>query len=208
MSHGRFKLRYQTKANAFDGAAPDSRWALGLMAADGNVRSAAAQVRFGQGAKNKDILDAMKAHIGHEGEPSYQASTNSYMMSWTSGRHVDDLAVYGVVDAKSLSFALPEIDLMSFDFLRGYIDGDGCVGYYSNGTHRKYLHVSWVGTAEFINQCQDWLPIQGKTRSLGNVTEIRFSGTKAVELCGLIYSAQGFKSRKQSIYESSLAEVA
>lgn len=209
MNSGQFKLRYWTHPDAFDGQTPESRWALGLMAADGNVRAATAQIRFGQSTKNKDLIDAIKSHIGHQGVPYYQTSTDSYMLSWTNRRHVSDLAKYGIVDAKSLSYSLPSADLLSLDFLRGYVDGDGSIGYYRNGTHRKYLRISWVGTPDFIDQCAEWLGVGGTFTKKGRVVEICFSGKKAVEVGGLLYGCNAkFTSRKQGIYTSTIKEMA
>lgn len=209
MTDGRFQLKYPTDPEAFSGATPESRWAIGIMAADGNVRSRVGQVRFGQSLKNLDLLDEMRRHIGHSGEPSFAKTTSSYMLSWTSRRHVDDLARYGVVDAKSLIYRLPDPSLMSLDFLRGYIDGDGCIGVYSNGTHRRYLQLGWVGTPEFIKQCLDWLPVTGRVYTHGNVQEIKFHGKHAADICGLLYPANdNFTSRKQRIFEQHQREAA
>lgn len=200
-SNTEFQLKYWTDPDAFTGESAASQWALGLMASDGNVRSKAAQIRFGQSAGNKGFLDALKIHIGHSGEPYFQASTNSYMLSWTSRRHVADLGNYGIIDNKSLTYSLPDLQRMTWEFIRGYIDGDGTVGVYSNGTHRKYLRISWVGTPKFIAQCADWIPIQGRRYSRGSVEEIVFFGKKAIEIGKLIYKDHScFKSRKYITY--------
>jgi len=174
------------------------------MAADGNVRAKAGQVRFGQARKNLDLLVEMKRHIGHAGEPSHIAATDSFMLSWTNRVHVEQLALFNVVDAKSLTFRLPSHAALSWDFLRGYVDGDGCVGRYDNGAGREYLHISWVGTPQFIEQCDAWLPVRGLRRSLRGVDELRFNGRKAVELASMVYpSSLRFKSRKHLISESA-----
>lgn len=197
MNSGQFKLRYHTDPAAFDGETADSRWAIGLMAADGNVRLPSAQIRFGQSLANADLMRKLKKHINHNGQPYFVKNTKSYMLSWTSMAHANALSEFGVVPAKSLIFSLPSIDRISLDFMRGYIDGDGCVGFYDNGSGRKYLHLSWVGNPLFIRQCQEWLPTPGRRRGIGNVDELRFSGTKAEALCRLIYpEGLPFISRK------------
>lgn len=204
-SNTEFQLKYPTKPEAFDGASAKSQWALGFMAADGNVNARTAQIRIGQSAGNKDFLDALGSHIGHGGLPYFQESTNSYALSWTNRRHLSDLARYGVVDNKSLKYHLPDPKLMTWEFLRGYIDGDGTVGVYRNGTHRTYLRISWVGSPLFIEQCASWIPIQGRRYSRGKVEEILFFGKKAKEIGQHIYSDTScFKSRKYINYTEAV----
>ena len=178
------------------------------MASDGNIKRNTNGLSLTQSAKNKNILDGFQHHIKHTGEQYYSDKLRSYSLHWTNAEHVDDLSKFGVVPAKSLIFRLPSLDLMSVDFLRGYVDGDGCIGLYSNGTEKKYMHLSWAGTPEFIAQCNEWLPVKGRVYSRGNISELCFYGKKAKEVGNLLYPLPGaFMSSKWKRFTEYLLEA-
>lgn len=54
---------------------------------------------------------------------------------------VDDLITHGIEQNKTQKDKYPIVDKdLFFDFLRGYIDGDGC--YYMNARNKPYMHIT------------------------------------------------------------------
>lgn len=202
MNSGQFKLKYTVNENAFDGKTSLSQWALGLMASDGNVQNGKT-VRISQSEINYDLLEFLKTYLEHNGEPYHNKKLNYRLLTWTNKSHINQLEKYGIVENKSLIYKLPNKDLLTYDFLRGYIDGDGCVGVYNNGKGIYYLIISWVGTKEFIDQCYKFLNNRGIVRKLKNVYEIKFNGKKAIEIGKLIYyNSELFPTRKYNLFWS------
>lgn len=72
----------------------------------------------------------------------------------TSPRIVSDLARYGIVPGKSLTYEFPEKLPRHYiwAFLRGYFDGDGCICLRLN--YVRYW--SLVGTQSFLEFIRDY----------------------------------------------------
>lgn len=81
------------------------------------------------------VIDGNLANIGH-----------IYRLRVYSKELVFDLMNHGVETNKTLKKTYPVVaDNLFFDYLRGYIDGDGC--YYNNGYGNNILHIT-CGTQE------------------------------------------------------------
>jgi hypothetical protein len=66
--------------------------------------------------------------------------TDSVVLRVYSKKIVDDLIRHGVVENKTKSTIFPKINDYFFDFLRGYIDGDGCI--YVNDKGYMVVHIT------------------------------------------------------------------
>lgn len=76
-----------------------------------------------------------------------------------SSQHLwETLNSYGCTPRKSLTLKFPSLNIFKdeslvWDFIRGYIDGDGCISY-ATKDHSKML-LSLLGTEDFLNSIQD-----------------------------------------------------
>ncbi|MFF4791889.1 hypothetical protein ACFY2M_19470 [Streptomyces sp. NPDC001276] len=114
---------------------------------------------------------------------------------------------YGIGPRKTLTYSWPGLDgPAAADFLAGYIDGDGCVGIYRTPKGEPFLHISFVGTVEFMADAQAVIPAAGKLHRLTrckNLAEIRYSGRHAWTAGAWLYASEAArKSRKCQTYES------
>ncbi|MET0493549.1 MAG: hypothetical protein ABW000_10515 [Actinoplanes sp.] len=90
---------------------------------------------------------------------------------------------YGVTPRKTLTYQWPALSPgLATAFLRGYVDGDGCVATYPTPQGNPMLHVSFVGTPSFIQGAMAVIPADGwrtvikRCRSL---EEARYNGRHA-----------------------------
>ena len=111
----------------------------------------------------------------------------------SSTEMVKDLKKYQISERKTLTL---KFDYSIFNnneekfksFLRGYIDGDGCVSIAHQNKIRVF-GVSFVGNHNFINKLIPYLPYKDfSTSKLKNVTQISYSGESAVKFCDWLYS--------------------
>lgn len=70
---------------------------------------------------------------------------------------------YGCTPNKSLTLKFPDINIFSNKelirhFIRGYIDGDGCLGYLDK--EHKNMGLSILGTEHFLTNLQNYLPLE------------------------------------------------
>lgn len=116
---------------------------------------------------------------------------DSYQLIISSKKIVDRLQEFNIVQSKTKIYDLPNIPYTHFnDFLVGYIEGDGCITISDNGIGCKYLSVSFVGTQNFINHCDQMIPIKGHIRkhNLSDIYEMRWNGEMAIQFCDWLYS--------------------
>ena len=139
-----------------------------------------------------------------------------FRLSFNQIKFVDWFMLRGVVPAKSLITEMPQISELYFpDFLRGCLDGDGCIGIYENNFTnsycRQYSYVKpecYISSASetFINQLYyaiinlGFIPCLTKSRQKTSIIEnraiypstefmyyIKFGGNKANDFLKWIY---------------------
>lgn len=132
----------------------EKAYSLGFIVADGSVDDACGRVKIALHMKDVDILEKISKAMGSSSPISEIASKNQRVVSFNSAQMVRDLHALGVYPRKSLTMSdevwghVPEE--LQRHFLRGYLDGDGCIFLnkkYSSGV--KYL-VQVIGTEEFL----------------------------------------------------------
>lgn len=175
--------------NIFDKPSPAADWLAGLIAADGCIASDRKHWRLSQsGAEGRALMDHVRTLINHRlslcAQPT--AGRTAYSVYVPSADMVGALGeLYGIGPRKTLTLGGPPLQgIRAANFLRGYLDGDGCVQEYKTKTC-SYLHISAVGTPAFIEWAAAVTPIPGgRVRRLlrcRNLSEIRYSGKTA---CG------------------------
>ncbi len=113
----------------------------------------------------------------------------------------NDLINKGCLENKSLILTFPDIDIFSDKdlvkhFIRGYVDGDGCIGIYNN---KPFL--SMLGTHDFLNGVLEWLKVHGGLVTNAKVN--RCTGKDKENIFQLNFSSKKATSALLYLYENS-----
>jgi hypothetical protein len=165
--------KYFSKINSHEKA-----YILGFIVADGGVYGN--NLSIGQSGKNgKMLLEWIKEKLSSNNifyvkKPKKNTHNINYVLTISSNEIVNDLSKFNVSENKKYCFEFPQaLNLKYFkSFLRGYFDGDGCVGIYDEKTvtqkgktnYSEYLKLSFYGTKNFITYCNNLLPNKIKGR--------------------------------------------
>lgn len=194
----------------------EKMWFYGIMAADGNVRDNNSVSISQSGKGGLEIIDYIEDLLIIENKCSrytYQPKMKNAQLShklycYQNQTLAEELKKYNIVPRKSLVYTLPNFDTISSfrHFLIGYIDGDGCIGIYDNGRGSMSLTIGFVGTIEFIKQCDKTIPLNSSSchkHSQSEVWELKYTGQKAISfMAWLTEGYSGFKSVKlQKFYD-------
>lgn len=190
---GGFRQRIFINESFFNEIKEQQIWMIGLFAADGSVNkqgrisiSQSGDVGFSIIRYLCDILEIDPKHI----IPCKTKRKISYSISFNSEKFLKILKSYNVVNNKTYVYDFPKNLNLEYlrCFLRGYIEGDGCITISSNKQGYKYLSTSFVGTKKFILKCLELISIKGKLSEKGNnLFEIRWYGKKAISFCQWLY---------------------
>ena len=184
---------------------------LGIMASDGHILKDYSGVSISQsGAEGLRTIKAIKKLIGYRGKIISQLPKKGnevHSLHIRSKTIVDFLLSHGIGSQKTYTLEFPDLpETLVPYFLRGYIDGDGCLGYYQNNKTHRYFHLSFVGTESFTKRALEYLPFEGiisKINRCRNLYEVRFTGIKAFQVYDFVYKKTNdlnLISPKQRIY--------
>ena len=143
---------------------------LGFIAADGSILKKGNKIKIDLKEDDSDILLKIQKAIGHTNKLYYYQQENikfkgsdkiytakTVRLVINSKEMVEDLEKYGVTqnktDALNINLDLIPDDLF-FHFLRGMIDGDGCISF---SEEKKYQDLSLTTSTIMANKIIDWL---------------------------------------------------
>jgi intein-encoded DNA endonuclease-like protein len=126
---------------------------LGILYADGCNDTANNRISISQAENNKEIIEIISNILGTNVsvvEPRKTHWQKMYTVAITSKNISNDLEKHGVVPNKTFNSQFPEhLPKHSFrHFIRGYLDGDGCIYIYNN----KFGRVSFIGTNNLLSE--------------------------------------------------------
>jgi hypothetical protein len=183
----------------FDSPTPHGDWLAGLIAADGCVSANGRSWSLSQsGGHGQRLVNEVAALLRYEaGVNVYQPpqGAESHSITVTSPRMVDMLVSrYGITPRKTVTLQWPSVaGDRAAAFLRGYIDGDGCVGVYRVGAVDAMLSVSLVGTTAFIAGAATVVPVPFR----------RYALTRCVDLVDARWNGRHAWTVGQWIYQHS-----
>lgn len=152
-------------------------------------------------SQDKYILDALNKELGGAHSITHKNPQDKIINGvFTRSGHIDVLRVYskdivsdlmehGVVPDKTHNYVLPKVpDEYFFDFLRGYIDGDGC--YYNNHGH-TYMHIT-CASMDVLEWLKTILDKYGISTSIYKEKELKYrltctDGNTVSDLVNLLY---------------------
>ena len=188
---------------------------LGFLYADGYVCGTNNGVELSLKGEDKVHLEKFRQFLNCRidvkmGKVTCNRKTFSRCRLYLRDKHFHDkLIELGCVPNKSLILKFPNHNIFSnnnliIDFIRGYIDGDGCLSYTSTGR----LSVQIIGTNEFLDGIMNIFPDifhKGKKdykHPNSNTYTITCSCDKADKLTDTLYkNATVFLDRKYNRYK-------
>lgn len=121
-----------------------------------------------------------------------------------------ELINLGCTFRKSLTLTFPDIKKFNnpdfiFDFIRGYMDGDGCLSRTILKSGKLYPRLEIVGTNDFLTGVIKYLPQFGNVHAINNERLFRANayGKKAREIANKLYGhATIYLDRKYEIFKA------
>ena len=138
---------------------------LGFLYADGNVSSTINNVEISLSATDINHLEKYRRFLKNEspvkvGITSYNGKKYSRCRLSVTNKHFkEQLISLGCIPNKSLNLRFPKeifkYDDLKYHFIRGYVDGDGCISFTKSGK----LALQIIGTKEFLYGIKDIFPV-------------------------------------------------
>jgi len=154
---------------------------LGFLYADGCIEKRENSYRFEMSVadKDKEHLDKFAKFIDYKREiytknALFEGQVKPQKRITLTGKHFyDKLNDLGCTPNKSLTLTFPDISIFKDKslirhFIRGYFDGDGCVGIYSRANSNKIYKkpmFNLLGTQEFLDKLNKYIPVPKKVDS-------------------------------------------
>lgn len=155
-----YQNRTRLNENAFDNMQTEEQYYwLGFMYADGNISSTGNRIEMRLSIKDLSHLEKFRQFLNLETEiRTGICNGNGFCHLSVRNKHLwNTLNSLGCTPCKSLSLKFPSIKIFNnnklniLHFIRGYVDGDGCLAYYKHGNSIK-TEVNLVGTEEFLKE--------------------------------------------------------
>lgn len=206
---------------------------LGFMYADGYI--GATEYSVGLNISLKDInhlkkynnalnykkgLNISETHQFGSSEKTNKNGETLYMVSTTirDKQLWEGLNSKGCIPNKSLILTFPDESIfcdkkLIYDFIRGYVDGDGTLGVYPHSKTNPKLEESLliVGTKSFLEGVQKYLGkgyLMQKPNCNENTYRLGYSTSKANKAAELLYkNANIYLDRKYNIYINEFAAL-
>lgn len=182
---------------------------LGFLFADGNISKPKRVIqgvekpwyRIEVSLKHEDAAHLEKFRTALQMEATIKKSHTNFeqceraRLAFNSKHMWNTLNNYGCTPCKSKTLTFPNTNIFKNKalirhFIRGYVDGDGCLSYCDQNHNRA--HLSILGTKNILENIQDWIPLQFKLQVYGkskeNVQQLSIVGKTAFFIANYLYS--------------------
>lgn len=194
---------------------------LGFIYADGFIgsRRGTASQKFGITLKADDAghLEKFKASIKatnpvltYRGSGYNQDGLFAKILI-TSQKTVDDLKDKGVIELKTLVLSYPDEKILPKElerhFVRGYLDGDGCISYHGLSNDKRAYALGFTGTRNILEGIKKFFGKEEvKISPHNNAYQINICGNiQTGKMLDILYSdATIYLDRKFDIYKEYL----
>lgn len=199
-------IKYQVNSNFFKVWSPEMSYVLGFVAADGSLEDAS----YLRGkylricSSDMEILEKIKIVLNSKHkivtikprdfiiDDNKYVSREQYMLRIGSHEIYNDLLGLGITPRKSKTINLPNVpfEFMAY-FIRGYLDGDGCINLYKK---KRRLSVTFTsGSKLFLERLSKiisfvlGIKIHNVFRNK-RAFQMKYSTKEAIALLRYIYS--------------------
>lgn len=189
---------------------------LGFLYADGNISHTGNRLEVRLSIKDLEHLEKFKQFLNLSTEIRTGICDGNYFCHLSvRNKHIwNTLYNLGCIPRKTLILKFPNISLFKnnkhflLHFIRGYIDGDGCLCIYKNKNGKTRTTISLVGTKKFVSSVNDiFKNFNGSIRSktskgwLNKAFELSFSDYPSRVIARLLYeNATIYLTRKYNKY--------
>lgn len=185
---------------------------LGFMFADGNISSEGHRIEVRLSIKDLSHLEKFRNFLQLSTEiRTGETNGNGWCHLSVRNKHLwEVLNSYGCVPQKSLILKFPRIALKSqkflLDFIRGYVDGDGCLCIYQDKDKYR-TRLSLLGTESFVTSVNKIFKNVGYIRNkscenwANKAYELKFSDIPSRKIARYLYeNANIYLDRKYNKY--------
>lgn len=210
-----YQNRVRLNENAFDTLKTEEQYYwLGFMYADGNISSTGNRIEMRLSIKDLSHLEKFKQFLQLETEiRTGICNGNGFCHLSVRNKHLwNTLNKLGYTPRKSLTLEFPNMKIFNskidiLHFIRGYVDGDGCLSYYKCG-NSICTEVNLVGTENFLKTVKQLFGnkygyIQNKScKNWENrAYRLSFTGMRARKFARFLYeNANIYLERKYNKY--------
>ena len=195
---------------------------LGFIFADGNISKPERLVngktkpyyRIDVSLKYDDIEHLEKLRKALEMEAPVRKSHTNFeqcercRLGWNSKHMWNILNNYGCTPKKSLTLKFPNVSIFASKklvkhFIRGYVDGDGCLSYQDSNHTKASMNI--LGTENMLSNIQNWLPLEFESKindkRSENVKSLSYQGRTAFYIANYLYKNSNIRlERKYNRY--------
>src|SRR3990167_7600233 len=213
------RRKYKVNDDFFKVWSHESAYVLGLIASDGCISKDLKRLEFKQSEKDRELLENLVILLEstYPVLSSYSTSLGkkypTATLTITSPDICSDLNSFGIGPRKSLVLEWITVvpDEYFSSFVRGYLDGDGCVDEYKDKRLNEYtrLRIRFSGTKNFVHGLYDHiyktLDIIGnisEVKSAKNHYELSYRSTSAEKLGTWIYQDSTQYTRLSRKYQT------
>lgn len=172
---------------------------LGFLYADGNISNEGNRLEVRLSIKDKDHLEKFRKFLQLTTEiRTGICNGNEFCHLSVRNKHLwNTLNNLGCTPNKSLSLQFPNLKLFIkkeyiLHFIRGYVDGDGCLSIYKDGTQLR-TKISIIGTKSFLSSINCLFSNKGYIRNkssknhINQAFELKFSDKPSRKLARYLY---------------------
>lgn len=184
---------------------------FGFMFSDGNVHREGNECSITQ-KKDKYILEKFQSLLKTDRPLFYIKKKEAFRLCFTSRKMKEDLIKLGCMPKKTFKVEFPTWlrENLKVHFIRGFMDGDGCIDIRSNSNSNcNKLRVRIGGRENFLKYILNLSKITGhiSKREDQSIYYLKFHCSFAVSFLKWIYKdATIFLERKRNIYLKFLKE--
>lgn len=211
-----YQNRSRLNEHVFDSMDSEEKfyW-LGFLYADGNISSTGNRIEVHLSLRDLEHLEKFRKFLNLTTEIRTGISNEGYAYCHLSVRNKhlwNTLNNLGCVPRKSLILKFPKLYIFPnkeciLHFIRGYVDGDGCLTVYNQINHSTRTVLSLVGTESFLNTINTLFGNKGyiTNKSCNNwqnkAFQISFSDVPSRKLARYLYeNATIYLQRKYDKY--------
>jgi hypothetical protein len=206
--------RYSVNEDIFKSWTMESAYLIGLIITDGNLTERELSIH----SKDIELLEKVRNALSSEHPVSLCTGKNLYRIRIGNKNMIADLKSMGITENKSKTVTMPYIPAQFFfDFLRGYIDGDGMIKLTRHGGLIMKLTTGSPFNLDDISDTitrllgiERHIPVactQKRRETISTWYELTYCGKCASLICEAIYSHCDnlYLSRKRQAYLSYLS---
>lgn len=130
---------------------PNKAYILGFIYADGSIRNDNLCLSVVVHNKDIDILQKIKSELKTDTPVSKIKNKDHSRINICNKTICDDLVRMGCKSNKTYDLKFPILDkTLVSHFIRGFMDGDGCISISKHNNNRYYYSLSFTGTKDLL----------------------------------------------------------